>query len=173
MSLTNTGLARVHSHSDSEGERLVKVLSIKTPPATGLAATRERLEKIVSVVKFFVDESTDPRVVIEGLALSAQHGKQWDRAGLWWMVVAALKNYPITEIPPTSRAKFATGNGRSPKDEVMIAAVKRYPMAGISDNNTADAVLLAAMGARYGGYPLEDSLPYDNRSALDKVHWAW
>ena len=60
-------------------------------------------------------------------------------------------------MAPQSRAKYATGRGNAPKDQVLAATIKRYPHLDIIDNNAADAVLLASAGLRVLGsaYPNE------------------
>lgn len=40
--------------------------------------------------------------------------------------------------------KWATGNGRADKEDMVLAAVQRYPNIAIKDDNQADALLLLA-----------------------------
>ena len=72
-------------------------------------------------------------------------------------------------VPPSCRAKYATGKGNAGKDEVLLAASRRYPHAPIVGNDDADAVVLAAIGARLLGEPVEDSLPKTHLDALAKL----
>ena len=72
-------------------------------------------------------------------------------------------------VPASSRAKYATGRGNAGKDEVLLAVSRRYPHAPIVNNDQADAVALAAMGARLLGEPIEDSLPKTHLDALAKL----
>lgn len=108
--------------------------------------------------------------VIEGPAYASNGAGTWDRAGLWWTITRVLDAYeiPTIEVPPATRARYATGRGNASKDEVLIAAVRRYPQADITDNNQADAVILAAIGARLTGAPI-DTLPKTHTSALTKL----
>ena len=76
------------------------------------------------------------------------------------------------EVPPALLKKYATGRGNAAKDEVLAAVVRRYPHADINGNDIADAVVLAAMGARHREAPIENSLPALNASALAKVNWS-
>jgi hypothetical protein len=112
-------------------------------------------------------------VVIEGPSYGSRHGSAHDRSGLWWLVVDRLRAHdiPVAEVPPPSRAKYATGNGGAGKDRVLAAAIKRYPDADIDGNDVCDAHILRAMGLRHLGEPLEKSLPETHLGALRRVHW--
>ena len=68
--------------------------------------------------------------------------------------------------PPTSRATYATGKDNAGKDAVLAAVVRRYPDVDVTGNDEADALVMAAMGARLLGHPLEDSLPQSHLRAL-------
>lgn len=111
-------------------------------------------------------------VVVEGPAPSRHTGKVWDRAGLWWRVVARLLDAetPVAVVSPSGRARYATGRGNAPKDQVLAAAVRRYPGVPIGNNNEADATILAAMGLDRLGCPLA-TVPQSHRAALDAVEW--
>lgn len=51
--------------------------------------------------------------------------------------------------------------------------VRRYPQAAVTNNNTADAVVLVAMLARHLGRPLEQGpLSQTRQDAFDKVTWS-
>jgi Holliday junction resolvasome RuvABC endonuclease subunit len=114
-------------------------------------------------------------VVIEAPSFGSgvNAGSMHDRSGLWWSVVQRLirSGAQVVEVPPTCRAKYATGKGNAAKDAVMLAAAKRYPDAGITGNDIADSVILAAMGARRLGVPVEASLPVLNLAGMDGVRW--
>lgn len=105
---------------------------------------------------------------------SAGSAGTWDRAGLWWRIVARLlaADIPVAIIPPKTRAKWACGNGNGGKADVRdaITATWRghwtptYP----GDDNEADALTLASMAAQW-----LDWLPLrtHDRAALDGAHW--
>jgi hypothetical protein len=67
--------------------------------------------------------------------------------------------------------KYATGKGMIAKDAVLAAVVRRYVGIDVTCNDEADALILAAMGARHLGQPIEDSLPLTHLAAMDNVHW--
>lgn len=110
-------------------------------------------------------------VVLEAPAYSRNMGKAHDRAGLWWMVYDLLAGTTRTVLPvePNLRAKYATGKGTAGKDAVLAAAVRRYAAIDITGNDTADAVVLAAIGRRLIGQPIDDPMPALNLSALDTL----
>ena len=68
-------------------------------------------------------------------------------------------------VPPKTRAKYATGNGGADKRAVLAAVRAAYPQFTIRNDNEADAVVLAAIGARSLGHPIDD-LPASHLAAL-------
>ena len=82
----------------------------------------------------------------------------------------ALLGYPIAVVPPNVLKVYATGKGNASKAAVMLAAARRYPWADIVDDNTADAMVLYAMGLDWLGYQMEP-VPQKNRDALASVAW--
>ena len=112
-------------------------------------------------------------VVIEQPAYSQSGGSTHDRSGFWWMVVGRLlaAEVPVAEVTPGGVKKYATGSGSSGKDAVLAAVIRRYPAVAVSGNDEADALVLAAMGARWLGAPLEASLPAVNLQAMEAVRW--
>lgn len=81
-----------------------------------------------------------------------------------------LQGHPIAEVPPANLKRYAVGKGNAAKDEVLAAAI-RYLHADITGNDIADAVVLAAIGARHLGQPIEGALPQANLTAMDKINW--
>jgi hypothetical protein len=118
-------------------------------------------------------------VVIEGPAYGAVSQSTWDRAGLWWSIVAVLESceVPYAVVSPSQRLMYASGSGQPPKGRkskgvVVDAVTRRYPEYDTAgDDNLADAVVFMAMGCRALGRPLEDSLPQTHLRAMDKVVW--
>jgi len=83
---------------------------------------------------------------------------------------AAPPPHPRRRRPPKVRAIYATGKALD-KDQVLAAVVRRYPNVPIGNNNEADALILAAMGARKLGHPYEPSLPQTHLRAMDGAEW--
>jgi Holliday junction resolvasome RuvABC endonuclease subunit len=114
-------------------------------------------------------------VVVEGPSYGNQ-GQQrqsghHERAGLWWLTTHALwrAGTPVAVAPPASVKKFATGSGNAKKDDVLLAAARRFDWFD-GDNNAADSVWLAALGAEHLGEPMVE-MPKAHRVALAGVAW--
>jgi len=110
-------------------------------------------------------------VVVEGPSIGSRGGSQFDRSGLWWLVVSQLQaeDIPVLVVPPKTRAKYATGNGNSGKDVVIAHVTEQYGHLyadRIKNDNECDAMVLAAMGARHLGFVIDDDLPQVNVSAM-------
>ena len=127
-----------------------------------------RLQAIVGQVTEVVTALGDPvHVLIESPAPSQTNGHHHDRSGLWWLLVNNLRGHcEISEAVPQVIKKYATGKGNAGKDEVLLAVAKRYPDAPITNNDEADALVLAAIAARLDGHPTELGLPKTHLDAL-------
>lgn len=165
LSLTGTGVSR-----SNRPVRLVESTGAKA------ASLDERFLRLVALhVKIFdatwVDRKPD-LVVIEAPAYASKLGSMHDRSGLWWILVRELREslVPVVEVTPSGRAKYATGKGNASKDVVLAEVVRRFPGYTGSNNNTADAYVLMAMGLDHLGHPLVD-MPQTHRVALDAVKW--
>lgn len=166
LSLTSTGIA------SSQGW----VKRVQSKGHKGATLT-ERFERLIDLTF----EITEPvmhaqpvdLVVIEAPAFSRVGGSNHDRSGLWWMVMRRFYRstaIPVVEVPPSCRAKYATGKGNAGKDAVLAETVRRYPDFDINGNDVADAVVLMAMGCAAFGRPLVD-LPKTHMAALAAVAW--
>jgi len=62
--------------------------------------------------------------------------------GIVHLVAAQNGSIPIVETAPTSLKKFAVGNGRASKDEMVLAAKKFWPHQEIKTDDQADALCL-------------------------------
>lgn len=171
-SLTGTGVATVDT-LDFADRRVQTIKSAGKEDAT-LAQRRERLREIVSRACGPVAYLSDLLVVIEGPSLGQKPQRgTFDRWGLWWLIVDELRAYgvPVAGVAPSALKQYATGKGNAGKSEVLLAVARRYPDIDVSNDNEADALCLAAMGARHVGRPLEDALPARNIAALNSVKW--
>lgn len=171
LSLTSTGVALV----DTEGETRVERLRSSGTRADSLLLRCARLERLAGEVIALVSGHRPDLVVIEAPAFGTPGGSVHDRSGLWWLVVADLtQTFPLVEVGNTARAKYATGVGggaNAGKDAVLAAVVRRYGDVDVQGNDVADALLLACMGARHLGAPVEAHLPAVNLEAMRKVRW--
>lgn len=149
LSLTGTGVATL-----DEGGIHTALITSKGKKADSLAMRAARLGLLKGkIVDLIPDRAL---VVIEQPAYSQTGGSHHDRSGLWWLIVDYLAGFnPVVEVGPGTLKKFATGKGNAGKDEMLAAAIRRYPTAEVANNNVADAVHLMAMGARHLGQPQE------------------
>lgn len=166
LSLTGTGIATVGNS--------VNVLTLKSK-GNANATLDERALRLHNLTLDVVTRAVfGDTVVIEQPAYGQTGGSHHDRSGLWWLVVDALipEVDRLIEVTPQTVKKYATGKGNASKDEVVIAVTRRYPHIPVANNNEADALVLAAIGARLSGNPIEESLPVANLDALEKVRWV-
>ncbi|WP_051750079.1 hypothetical protein [Phycicoccus jejuensis] len=168
LSLAATGLALI----DTDDRLVVDTWTHGTKPGPDTITGRlTRLDAITSQVTCL--DRID-LVVIEGPSLGqrAQSGT-FERAGLWWLTVNRLDQdgVRVVEVPPSTLKRYATGKGNASKDAVLLAVARRYPHVDVKSNDEADALVLAAMGARHLGAPVDD-LPKGHLAAMDAVAWT-
>lgn len=187
LSLTSTGVARIDAGTGAPVIKLDTITSKapaarRGPKGKPLPPTLEqrhiRLHNLRLEIALRCTEAD--LVVVEGPSYGSKTGHQHDRSGLWWNVVDWLMNDATTadgwgktvvEVPPSSRMKYATGKGMVSKDMVLAAVVRRYADVDTNGNDEADALILAAMGARHLGHAIEESLPQTHLAAMDAVRW--
>lgn len=159
LSLTSTGLA-------TDGKRVAILTKTKGP---------ERLNNIMMSVMDAIKEVSNPAVIIEGYSFASRNSQAHAIGELGGVIRLALwnKNIPYVEVPPTCRAKFATGKGNAGKGEVMSAISARTGIvwSGAGADDICDAFILEEMGLTALGSPRFD-WPAANRSALDKIDWT-
>lgn len=164
LSLSSTGLAVITNG------RADVVRHTTAPVGDDLARRHRRLLEIADVVRTWA--SGADLAVLEGPAYASVTGHQHDRSGLWWIVAHRIlgSGLPLGIVPPTSRARYATGKGNAPKDGVLAAVIRRYPEVNVTGNDQADALILAAMGARRLGHPI-DVVPKVALTAMAGASW--
>lgn len=172
LSLTATGVALVVDGKLTDGD----TVESKGKAKASLSQRAARLLGLHSSIIGIYEEFVPDLVVIESPSYGSQVGQQHDRSGLWWLVTSALESSRVglvATVTPNGRAKYATGKGNANKDAVLAAVIRRYEPRGweIENNNVADAVVLAAMGSRHLGEPVEASLPQDHLAAMDGAAW--
>ncbi|MBA9003766.1 hypothetical protein [Thermomonospora cellulosilytica] len=168
LSLTSTGLAchcgihRIKSHPRLEITRFSRLRII----ALGV------MHHVLGSPEICTPGQRADLVVVEDLALSRSTGQHLTRAGLWHLVMNEVDNegIPYVIVSPTSLKKYVTGRGNAGKDEVLAAAIRRWPDAPIHGNDEADAYALQAMGLDYLGHP-PAAMPQTHRAVLDAIHW--
>jgi len=174
VSLAKAGIAMV-------GDRAVTT-KLESPPLKlpkgekpSLIERSERIVKFSNRIVNFVEDFDPNLVVIEQPAYS-KNTQTHDMSGVWWRVVNDLFDlgYPIAEVSPSVRPIYAVGKGSgkgTDKDAVLAAVVKRYSDFDVTGNDVADALILAMMGSRHLGEPLDDPMPKTHTRAIDSVRW--
>lgn len=168
-SLTRTGIAILDSD-----DRSIVCSSVITKPAV-IETVSTRFRRIRDAACDVMDGGEDPSafpdfVVIEGNAISSRDGKVWDRAGLWWNIIEICETFaiPYAVCPPNTRAKWATGRGNAPKDEVGIAVDRLWPDRA-SNNDERDALAFVTIGAQWLGWPVPTLARH--LAALPSIEW--
>jgi Holliday junction resolvasome RuvABC endonuclease subunit len=114
-------------------------------------------------------------VLIEGYAFGARNSQSHSIGELGGAVRMKLweSKIPFIDIPPTCRAKFATGKGNAGKNEVIssISAKTGIVWSGGGADDMCDAWILEQMGIAKIGL---SKYAWNNQqlSALEKVDWS-
>ncbi len=160
LSLTSSGVACNAGWSDT----------IRTPAKL---RGHLRMAHIRDTIREFTTNAD--LVVVEGPSYGNQGAQRQsghhERAGLWWLVTHDLwrRQVPLAVASPASVKKYACGRGNAGKDEVLVAVCRRFDWFD-GNNDAADAVILAALGAEHAGMAMV-AMPQVNRAALDGVQW--
>ena len=168
LSLTATGVAIIDGTAV-----MVSTIESKGTKDASLLDRMRRLDDIESQIINNIERGRLPDlVVIEQPAFSRTTGHHHDRSGLWWRVVGVAQDFyaDVVEVTPGGLKKYVTGKGNASKDEVLLSVARRFPEVAVTNNNEADALVLAAMGADHLGRPLV-TMPAAHRAALDAVRW--
>lgn len=166
LSLASTGVAVITDH----GTTTHTICSKPTKTPTLL----NRTARLYGIKETVLDHVRGADLaVIEAPAYDSRTGFQHERSGLWWAVVKGCLSLGIetVEVTQGSVKKYATGKGNAHKDQVLAAVVRRYLEILVDGNDQADALVLAAMGARAYGRPIETSLPQLHLDAMRGVQW--
>lgn len=159
LSLTSTGMSYGK-------ERSVIRTNIKGP---------ERLHLISLSILDSLTAVENPVAIIEGYSFASRNSQAHSIGELGGVVRVDLwrKGIPYIDVPPTVRAKFATGKGNAGKGEVMSAVSARTGIvwSGSGADDMCDAWILEEIGLVKCGRPRFD-WPAINRSALDKIDWS-
>lgn len=114
-------------------------------------------------------------VVVEGYSFASRNSQAHSIGELGGCIRMTLWecNIPYVEVPPTCRAKFATGKGNSGKTEVISAISSKTGLvfSGAGADDECDAWILEQMGLTHIG----ESKQYwtkEQLEALTKVDWS-
>lgn len=113
--------------------------------------------------------------VIEGYSFASRNSQAHSIGEVGGVVRLTLfrRGNPFIEVPPTSRAKFATGKGNASKNEVISAVSARTGIVwtGKGADDEVDAFVLEEMGLVAQGLG-RYQWPQVNMEALDKIDWS-
>lgn len=159
ISLTSTG----YSHDGFTG-----LISVKSRGP-------ERLHQITRTVIDICLEYAIDVVILEGYSFASRNSQAHSIGELGGCIRMSLwvDNIPYIEVPPTSRAKFATGKGNSGKSEVISAISSKTGMlfSGAGADDECDAWVLEQMGLTKLGQS-KYQWTKEQLSALDKIDWS-
>lgn len=167
LSTTNSGVAVIVNGS------LRWVTNVKSNSKDWSGDYDGRFNRMSRTVRTITSHCTASNlIVIEGPSYSSHAPGTWDRAGLFWTVYGTLRHCGlwVAVVPPTVRAKWATGKGGAGKAAVAVACGRLFPDADIVDDNGADAAILAAMGSQWMGQPVA-RMSEQRKAVLEGVEW--
>lgn len=159
LSLTSTGVA----------------VGIATSTISTSFKGPRRLMEISGRISTLLSTLSHPVVVLEGYSMASKNSQAHSIGELGGVVRVALfsTGVPYVTVPPTCRAKFATGRGNASKSEVVSAVSARTGQiwSGPGADDQCDAWILQEMGMTWLGFPRFD-WPKANLGGLDKVDWS-
>lgn len=134
----------------------------------------QRLYDIWTQVWALMTEVNNPVAIIEGYSFASRNSQAHSigelggviRMNLW------LNEIHYVDVPPTVRAKFATGKGNAGKGEVMSSVSARTGIvwSGAGADDMCDAWILEEIGRSHANKE-RFSWPANNLSALEKIQW--
>jgi crossover junction endodeoxyribonuclease RuvC len=135
----------------------------------------KRLFEIQSLMRMFLSDNDFPFCVIEGYSFNSRNSQAHSIGELGGVVRLQMYTLgiPYVDVPPTSRAKFATGKGNAGKSEVVSAVSARTGItwSGAGADDLCDAFILEEMGRTVVGANRFD-WPKENCEALSKIDWS-
>jgi Holliday junction resolvasome RuvABC endonuclease subunit len=177
-SLTGTGLAIIRNGTPDKPHRIGW-------PGHSAASDVERNRRVVNLtqdIERWIHTHKPDLIVVESPAYAQNMPSTCDRHGLWHGILSFITNpathYAYAGVTPTCRAQFAAGNGHASKQTVIHTVnhwwphlnLRSEPVSRMQDNE-ADAVVLATMGAAWAG----DLLPFElrdyQRNNLEAIAW--
>lgn len=177
-SLTGTGLCRADFTPD--GLVLMTATVSAPPPAkNGDRSKRAMARRVNALIEqidaaiydpLYPDEPKPDLIAMESLAYAAKGEGVWVLPWVFGRVIELAEKYdvPLIVVGTSQLKKYVTGKGNTPKEEVTLAIIKRWPEAEAKNNNEADAVACCAIGCRYLGMPI-DNVPKLNQEIMAKV----
>lgn len=139
---------------------------------TGVERLDDLADKLASIL---ITCPSNTVVVIEGYSFASRNSQAHsigELGGVFRLTLFRM-GIPFIEVPPTNRAKFATGRGNASKSEVISALSARTGITwtGKGADDMADAYILEEMGLASQGAP-RHQWPQSHLESLDKIDWS-
>lgn len=135
----------------------------------------ERLSIVSNLIIELVVSKNIHIAIIEGYSFASRNSQAHSIGELGGAVRMKLweLGIPFIEVPPTCRAKFATGKGNAGKNEVIssISAKTGIVWSGSGADDMCDAWILEQMGLAKLGKS-RYAWTNDQLSALAKIEWG-
>jgi Holliday junction resolvasome RuvABC endonuclease subunit len=177
-SLTATGLCRADVHTANRPNpgtpwlADVAVCTVSAPGPKKADTSKRAMARRVTALLDQIEGALEgvDLVALEELAYGAKGSAAWVLPWIWGEIIRLCEKHDVdlVIVNVTCVKKYATGKGNADKDTVLLAASRRYPDVGITNNNEADATVICAIGCRYLGCPI-DSVPKVNLEFMSKV----
>lgn len=132
------------------------------------SALEDLAQRVYLAVRSMMARHPEAFAVMESVLVQSGTGKATERAALWWMVAARLERagIPVTRLHPTTRKSLAlddrgradlraldaAGRKRAGKRIGLQSMRRRWPSVVLADDNSADALVCAELGARAIGW---------------------
>jgi len=114
-------------------------------------------------------------IMLEGYSFGSKFSRAHSIGELGGVVKSVLyqNGFTVIDVPPTCRAKFATGKGNASKIEVMLSVSEfaKVEFSGASADDLYDAWVLEQMGLAKLGLS-EFLWSKIQLSSLDKIDWT-
>jgi Holliday junction resolvasome RuvABC endonuclease subunit len=179
-SLTATGLCRVDvdthkpsAFSATEHELTsIDVCTVSAPKPNPHDKSHRAMARRVTALLDQIEAALEgvDLVAMEELAYGAKGAAAWVLPWIWGEIIRLCEKHDVklVIVNVSCVKKYATGKGNADKDTVLLAASRRYADVGITNNNEADATVIAAIGCRYLGLPI-DQVPKVNLEFMSKI----
>ena len=166
LSLTCTGVTVVR-----DGWADLHQVRSATPAVSDVLSVWERIRySAIRVVRLVPEGSL---VVVEWASYASKFGQPDERNAHRWLVAGTLaqRGCQVVKASPKTRAKYATDDGNADKAAVLRAMRGRFPNLRIPDDNVADSLALAAMGARHLGEPIDGVPSKQQTEVMRSLRW--
>lgn len=150
---------------------LPAVSTAKTRPAgKGTLPKLARLRAQVAAV--LAARTAADLVLVESPSFGSHGSATRDLAGLWWLLVDALRaaDTPLGLVAPSVLKKWTTGAGNAPKFDVGQSIARRWPDVILRNPDEADALALASIGLHHAGHLPWRPTTYQTEQ-LGRVEW--